>query len=231
MRRWDWVVVIPQKDLRLAKSRLELGPRDRRSVARALLRDTVTAARAAPGVGEVIVVLDRLQDFDTVDDLGVRPVLTDGPGLNEALRQGEQTARAIHPRCAVASLPADLPFLEPAVLGRALAYARTRDRAFVADAECRGTTLLTASPGQALQPSYGAESRAAHRRSGAHELTEPDLASLRFDVDHLAHLLLVAPLVNHSDSHLSDALGRLDPDTYGRTPTAHTIPGGHRWVC
>jgi len=229
MRRWDWIVVVPQKDLRLAKSRLELGVRDRRSVARALLRDTVTAARAAPGVGEVIVVLDRLQDFDAVDDLDVRPVLTDGPGLNEALRQGEQTARAIHLRCAVASLPADLPFLEPAVLGRALAYARTRDRAFVADAECRGTTLLTAGPGQALQPSYGIESRAAHRRSGAHELAEPDLASLRFDVDHLTHLSLVAPLVNHS--HLSDALGRIDPATYGRTPIAHTLPGGHQWVC
>ncbi|MFF3563633.1 2-phospho-L-lactate guanylyltransferase [Streptomyces sp. NPDC002574] len=229
MRRWDWIVVIPQKDLRLAKSRLDLDSRDRRSVARALVRDTVTAARATPGVGEVIVVLDRPQDFGTVEDLDVRPVLTDGPGLNEALRHGERTARALDPRCAVASLPADLPFVEPAVLGRALAYARAHDRAFLADAECRGTTLLTAGPGQALRPSYGVESRAAHRRSGAHELTGPELASLRFDVDHLVHLSLVAPLVNHS--HLSDALGRIHPDAYGRTPIAHTVPGGHPWAC
>ncbi|MFF7213809.1 2-phospho-L-lactate guanylyltransferase [Streptomyces sp. NPDC008238] len=231
MRRWDWVVVIPQKDLRLAKSRLQLGPRARRSVARALLRDTVTAARAAPGVGEVVVVLDRVQDFHTVEDLGVRAVLADGPGLNEAIRQGEQTARALHPRCGVASLPADLPFIEPAVLARALTHARAHDRAFVADAECRGTTLLAASPGQALQPSYGTGSRAAHRRSGAFELTAPDLAALRFDVDHLDHLLLVATLVNDSHPHLSDALGRLPLDTYRSTPSAHTIPGGHRWVC
>ncbi|MFJ4844390.1 MULTISPECIES: 2-phospho-L-lactate guanylyltransferase [unclassified Streptomyces] len=225
------MVVIPQKDLRLAKSRLQLDPHARRSVARALLRDTVAAAQAAPGVGEVVVVFDRIHDLDTVDDLDVRAVLADGPGLNEAIRHGERTARALHPRCGVASLPADLPFIEPAVLARALSCARAYDRAFVADAECRGTTLLAATPGQALRPSYGTGSRAAHRRSGAYELNESDLAALRFDVDHLDHLLLVATLVNHSHPHLSEALGRLPLETYRCMPTAHTIPGGHRWVC
>jgi 2-phospho-L-lactate guanylyltransferase len=225
-----WVVIIPQKDFRQAKSRLELDERDRRAVARALFRDTVTAALAAPGVVEVIVVLDRQEDLDAAGDLGVRHVLAPGSGLNEALRQGERAARAGRPRCAVASLPADLPFVEPAVLGRALAYARLHDRAFLADAECRGTTLLTARPGQPLSPAYGVESRAAHRRSGAYELAAADLASLRFDVDHLTHLRLVSPLVNHS--HLSEVLGGLPPDVHGHTAAAtRTVPEGQPWIC
>jgi 2-phospho-L-lactate guanylyltransferase len=225
----DWVIIIPQKDFRRAKSRLDLGERDRRAVARALLRDTVTAAREASGVGEVIVVLDRHGDLEAVDDLDVRHVLATGSGLNEALRRGERAARAGRPRCALAALPADLPLIEPAVVGRALGYARTHDRAFVADAEHRGTTLLTARPGQALRPAYGVASREAHRRSGAFELTGPDLASMRFDVDHLTHLRLVSPLVNHSN--LSDALGTMTPDACARMRNTHTIPEGQSWIC
>ena len=225
----EWAVVIPQKDFRQAKSRLDLGDRDRQAIARALLRDTVTAALATSGVGEVIVVLDRRQDLEAVGDLGVRPLLATGSGLNEAFRRGERAARASRPRFAVAALPADLPFIEPAVLGRALAHAQAHARAFLADAEGRGTTLLTARPGQALLPAYGVASREAHRRSGAVELVQPDLASLRFDVDRLTHLRLVSPLVNHSN--LSDVLGVLPPDVHGRLRTAHTIPEGQPWIC
>ncbi|MBY8876213.1 2-phospho-L-lactate guanylyltransferase [Actinacidiphila acidipaludis] len=226
----DWVVVVPQKDFRQAKSRMELDPRDRQAVARALLRDTVTAARAASGVAEVVVVLDRRRDVEAVDDLGVRHVLAAGSGLNEALRQGERAARTRRPGCAVAALPADLPFVEPAVLGRALAYAQAHDRAFLADAEGHGTTLLTARPGQELRPFYGVGSRAAHRRSGAVELVERDLAPLRFDVDRLAHLRLVSPLVNHPN--LAEALGGLPPEARGRMPATHpTLPEGQPWIC
>ncbi|MDX3761737.1 2-phospho-L-lactate guanylyltransferase [Streptomyces mirabilis] len=204
-----WAVVIPQKDLRLAKSRLALDSRDRQRVASALFRDTVAAARHTPGVSTVIVVVDRIQDLEPVAGLGVGHVLGTGPGLNGALRQGELTARAGHPGCGVAALPADLPLIEPAVLARALAEAGAHDRAFLPDADDEGTTLLTARPGHALGPVYGNGSRRAHRRSGAVELTEPGLAALRYDLDCLAHLALVPPLARHT--HLSDVLAHLRP--------------------
>ncbi|MET7495235.1 2-phospho-L-lactate guanylyltransferase [Streptomyces sp900116325] len=204
-----WAVVIPQKDLRLAKSRLELDPRDRQRVASALFRDTVTAAQHTPSVSTVIVVLDRIQDLEPVVGLGVGHVLGTGSGLNGALRQGELAARASHPGCGIAVLPADLPLIEPAVLARALAKAGAHDRAFLPDADDQGTTLLTARPGHALGPVYGIGSRQAHRRSGAIELTEPGLAALRYDLDCLAHLALVSPLARHT--HLSDVLAHLKP--------------------
>ncbi|WP_328756326.1 MULTISPECIES: 2-phospho-L-lactate guanylyltransferase [Streptomyces] len=207
-----WAVVVPQKDLRLAKSRLALDSPDRQRVASALFRDTVAAAQHTPGVATVIVVVDRIQDLEPVAGLGVGHVLGTGPGLNEALHQGERAARAGHPGCGVAALPADLPLIEPALLGRALAEAGAHDRAFLPDADDEGTTLLTARPGHALGPVYGIGSREAHRRSGAVELTGPGLAALRYDLDclaHLAHLALVPPPARHT--HLSDVLARLRP--------------------
>ncbi|MCX5285603.1 MULTISPECIES: 2-phospho-L-lactate guanylyltransferase [unclassified Streptomyces] len=226
MTPWQWAVVVPQKDLRLAKSRMELDGQDRRRVARALLRDTVTAARATPGVCEVVVVLDRARDLAAIEDLGVHHVLAPGSGLNEALARGERAARAVRPRCGVAALPADLPLIEPALLGHALALARTRDRTFVADADHRGTTLLTAAPGHSLHSAYGIGSREAHRRTGAFELTGPRFAPLRLDVDHLDHLLLVAPIVHHAN--LSEALARLESGAFGHAPSASPRLGVHR---
>ncbi|MET7745061.1 2-phospho-L-lactate guanylyltransferase [Streptomyces sp. NPDC005385] len=223
MTPWEWVVIVPQKDLRLAKSRLELDGQDRRRVARALLRDTVAAARATPGVADVIVVLDRARDVTAVEDLGVHHVLAPDSGLNEALRQGERAARATRPRCGVAALPADLPLIEPVLLGHALAQARTRDRTFVADADHRGTTLLTAAPGHSLDPAYGIGSREAHRRTGAVELTGPRFAPLRLDVDHLDHLMLVAPIAHHAN--LSNALAQLESDANRHAPHAHPLLG------
>ncbi|MEV7323025.1 2-phospho-L-lactate guanylyltransferase [Streptomyces sp. NPDC093970] len=219
-----WAVVVPQKDLRLAKSRLELGPRDRQRIAGALFRDTVTAARHTPGVSAVVVVVDRLQDLEPVAGLGVGHVLGTGAGLNEALRTGELAARAGLPGCGVAALPADLPLIGPAVLGRALTEAGAHDRAFLPDADDQGTTLLTARPGISLGPVYGTGSRDAHRRSGAVELTAPGLAALRHDLDRLAHLALIPPLARHT--HLSGVLARLESVPDG-IPTG-TASGGRR---
>jgi 2-phospho-L-lactate guanylyltransferase len=225
----NWVIIIPQKNLRHAKSRLQLDTHDRQAIARALLRDTITAAHATPTVNEIIVVHDHPHDLNTLHDLDIHPLLAHRPGLNEALRQAEHTARTTHPHCAVAALPADLPLIEPAVLSRALTYAHTHDRAFLTDTEHRGTTLLTARPGQTLQPAYGTESRKAHHRSGAHELTQPDLAAMRFDLDHLTHLRLISPHINHPN--LTHALNQITPHAYARMLATHTICEEQAWIC
>jgi 2-phospho-L-lactate guanylyltransferase len=81
----------------------------------------------------------------------------------------------------IGALQADLPALRAAELSAALAEAGDR-RAFVADAEGTGTTLLLSSPGGELAPRFGAGSARAHAESGANPVTAP-VPTLRRDVD------------------------------------------------
>jgi 2-phospho-L-lactate guanylyltransferase len=85
-------------------------------------------------------------------------------------------------------MAADLPALDPAELGRALAAAAQAGQAFVPDAAGTGTTLYTAAPGVAFRPRFGPESRAAHLSAGAVELRIAGTDGLRRDVDTVADL-------------------------------------------
>jgi 2-phospho-L-lactate guanylyltransferase len=99
----QWSVIVPVKLIAQAKTRLsgDLSPQERAELARAMVADTVAAARAARAVGQVVVVTD---DDDVVADLrGVRPpgwapvVVVPEPvpaaGLNAAIRAGVAAAR------------------------------------------------------------------------------------------------------------------------------------------
>ena len=98
-----WSVVVPVKLTAQAKTRLagDLSPQERAELARAMVADTVAAARAARAVRQVVVVTD---DDDVVADLRcVRPpgwapvVVVPEPvpaaGLNAAIRAGVAAAR------------------------------------------------------------------------------------------------------------------------------------------
>jgi 2-phospho-L-lactate guanylyltransferase len=87
----------------------------------------------------------------------------------------------------LAVLPADLPGLAPADLDLALVAAAAHGRAFLADAQGAGTTLLTARAGHRLRPRYGPGSAAAHQAEGAHPLGVP-APTVRADVDRWADL-------------------------------------------
>jgi 2-phospho-L-lactate guanylyltransferase len=58
----------------------------------------------------------------------------------------------------------------------------------VPDSAGSGTTLYAVRPGTAFRPRFGPGSAARHRAAGAAEITRPDLASLRRDVDEPADL-------------------------------------------
>jgi 2-phospho-L-lactate/phosphoenolpyruvate guanylyltransferase len=170
----SWSVVIPAKRLGVAKTRLRPLTADRvdadvahRELVLALLADTVAATVACPVVGAVVVVTDDLSAAAVVRGLGARTV-ADEPdrGLNPALEHGARTA----PGTAVAALSSDLPALRPEELAAALGAAAGSARAFVADAQGTGTTLLT-GVGTELSPRFGPGSAQAHRASGAVELT------------------------------------------------------------
>jgi 2-phospho-L-lactate/phosphoenolpyruvate guanylyltransferase len=178
-----WGVVVPVKRLASAKSRLAAyGGALRQELALAFAADVVDAALRCAVVARVLVVSDDERAAELLRALGAT-VVADAPdaGLNPALRHGADVLRAGLPGCGVATVSADLPSLRPDDLAAVLRQVPPGGRAFVADADGRGTTLLAAAPGADLLPAYGGASRARHLASGAVELVGPP--ALRRDVD------------------------------------------------
>jgi 2-phospho-L-lactate guanylyltransferase len=189
-------LVVPVKSLHQAKTRLRgaadggIGePAAHARLALALAHDTVTAVRACAAVRRLLVVSPDPVVAAELSAVGVE-VIPDGPvaGLNAAYQRGAAALRGRDAQGVVGALQADLPAVRPEELCAALAAAHTlfadgaAARAFVADAEGTGTTLLLAAPGTALDPRFGAGSAERHRGSGAVELTG-DWPGLRRDVD------------------------------------------------
>lgn len=192
----SWSLVIPVKELALAKSRLSglAGPR-RAELALAMAADTVAAAVACPVIAAVIVVTDDDVAGAALGHLGA-VIVPDQPaaGLNPALVFGAAYADARWPGRGRAALAADLPALGPAEIGRALAAASRWPEAFVPDAAGSGTTLYTAGPAAQFCPRFGPGSRDRHRAGGAAELDLADVPGLRRDVDTPADLRSAAGL-------------------------------------
>lgn len=185
MRTMLWTLVVPLKPLAVAKSRLAPAAGGLRpGLALAFAQDTVAAAADCAAVGGVLVVTDDPTAGAALAALGAE-VVPDEPaaGLNAALRHGARRARAGGRPVPVAALSADLPALRARELQRVLEHASEHGRSFLPDAAGTGTTLLAASPGHALRPLFGGASRAAHRASGAEEITAADVDSVRRDVD------------------------------------------------
>lgn len=182
----QWTLVVPLKPLARAKSRLSDTAADgvRPGLALAFALDTVGAAVACRAVRDVVVVTDDALAGRELAALGAR-ITADvpGAGLNAALAHGADTVRARRPGSPVAALNADLPALRPEELARVLEAAAQFPRAFLADAEGTGTTLLAAGPGTELRPAFGTGSRERHRASGAVELAPGTVDSVRQDVD------------------------------------------------
>lgn len=175
----QWTVLLPAKALPAAKSRLagaSGGPDEHARLVRAIRQDTLAAAVTAPGVARVVVVVDRPGEPYP----GVEVFVQTRPGLNAALREAAAWALSTWPEAGVAALVGDLPALRTEEMADALAAAAAHPRAFVADAEGTGTTLLAAAPGTDLDPAFGAGSAARHA-AGAVAITAGP--GLRHDVD------------------------------------------------
>ncbi|MDQ0376809.1 2-phospho-L-lactate guanylyltransferase [Amycolatopsis thermophila] len=181
-------LIVPMKQPRAGKSRLRgaVDERDHPALVLALAWDTLAAVTAA-GVPRVVVVAADPAAVSGLRRPGVEIVGERGPGdLNSALRQGEALLRERDPAGVVGAIQADLPALRPADLAAAVAAADGA-RAFVADAEGTGTTLLLSAAGGPLDPRFGPGSAPAHAQSGAAPLALA-VPSLRRDVDTPADL-------------------------------------------
>lgn len=177
-----FTLLVPVKDARSAKTRLdEVGAVARAELMAAFARDAIAAAQRT-SLAEVVVVGEAAALAVLLDGLEVPVVADEGGGdLNEALRRA--AARLARADRGIAVLLADLPCLRTPDLEAVLTYAATRpERTFVADAAGTGTTLLLAPAGVDLDPHFGVGSAAAHAASGAHPM-RGELSSLRLDVD------------------------------------------------
>jgi 2-phospho-L-lactate guanylyltransferase len=194
-RQQDWSIVVPVKRLSAAKTRLSLSEHPRNVLALAFACDTIAAALACPLVATLVAVTSDRRAAHELEQLGAL-VVPDGPeaGLNPAVEYGARVAREHAPRRGTAVLSADLPALRPEALGRALLRASAHRRAFVPDADGRGTTLLACLPEEELYPEFGSGSAERHRRSGAYAIEDAGLESLRQDVDTAADLDAAARL-------------------------------------
>ena len=183
----QWTVLIPIKALPAAKSRLmdaTDGEQAHQRLVQAIRQDTLAAAATALGVARVVAVVDVAGMVDLqVDVAGTLDLLCfvqSAPGLNVALGEADRWARERWQDDGVAALVGDLPALRPADLAGALAAAARYHRAFVPDASGTGTTLLAATGGIPLEPSFGLDSAARHAVTA--ERLEAG-AGLRGDVD------------------------------------------------
>jgi 2-phospho-L-lactate guanylyltransferase len=170
------------RSLPSAKSRLAAAssdPEAHRLLVQAIRHDTVTATLAASPVARVVAVADA--------ELGLQipTFIQSRPGLNPALQDAAGYAAREWPRDAIVALVGDLPALRPSELADALTEAEDHPRAFVADADAVGTTMLTALAGIALTPHFGEQSAARHSEDAFTLAAGP---GLRLDVDTEADL-------------------------------------------
>ncbi|MDP9026376.1 MAG: hypothetical protein M3N46_02320, partial [Actinomycetota bacterium] len=84
--------------------------------------------------------------------------------------------------------------LRPEDLAAALSLAAPHPRAFVADRESTGTTLVTVAAGIPLLTAFGPGSAAAHRALGLVRLELPVASTLTADVDTIEQLEVASSL-------------------------------------
>ena len=188
----DVALIIAVKRLAAAKTRLApvFSARTRESVVLAMLVDTLTAARRVASLGSITVITPDDAASAAAAELGADVLADPTPEdhsdpLNNAIATAEEAVAGSFAN--IVALQGDLPALQSQELAEAIAAARHHRRSFVADRLATGTAALCAF-GTGLDPQFGSDSSARHRRSGAIELTGA-WPGLRCDVDTPADLV------------------------------------------
>lgn len=193
----DVALIIAVKRLAAAKTRLApvFSAGTREKVVLGMLQDTLTAAARVRSLRSITVVTPDEAAAAAAADLGAEVLIDPTPDghhdpLNHAIAEAERAVSTFCPNVVV--LQGDLPALQTQELEQAIAGARHHRRSFVADRLGTGTSALCAF-GVTLDPQFGPDSAARHRRSGAIELTGA-WPGLRCDVDTPADLAVARRL-------------------------------------
>ncbi|MBS4726939.1 2-phospho-L-lactate guanylyltransferase [Mycobacterium sp. SM1] len=193
----DVGLIIAVKRLASAKTRLAaiFSPEHREAVVLAMLVDTLSAATAVGSLRCITVVTPDAAAAAAAAELGAQVLADPTPEshhdpLNHAIALAERVVTKSAPNIVV--LQGDLPALQPHELAEAIAAARRHRRSFITDRQGTGTTALCAFE-TALEPRFGPDSAARHRRSGAVELIGA-WPGLRCDIDTPADLAVARRL-------------------------------------
>lgn len=200
-------VVVPVRSFENAKSRLGsvLDAEERRDLVDRLLRRTVSAALATPGVFEVVVVSPDPEVLAVARGAGARPLLQASRGLNPALAEARDAVTGER----LLVIPGDLPALAVADVAELLAAgdaAGSPSVVLAPDRHGRGTNALLLDPPDAIDPAFGGDSRAGHAwLASSADIAYTELtgrAGLDLDLDTADDLLLaevLAPGVRDED--------------------------------
>ena len=182
----DVGLIVAVKRLSAAKTRLApmFSAPTRENIVLAMLVDTLTAATRVASVRRITVVTPDDVAAAAVTELGAEVISDPTPDghsnpLNNAIAAAERAVSESTSNIVV--LQGDLPALQTQELAEAIAAARRYERSFVADRPGTGTAALCAF-GVPVDPRFGPDSSARHRRSGAIELTGA-WPGLRCDID------------------------------------------------
>jgi 2-phospho-L-lactate guanylyltransferase len=182
----DVGLIVAVKRLSAAKTRLApmFSAPTRENIVLAMLVDTLTAATRVASVRRITVVTPDDVAAAAATELGAEVISDPTPDghsnpLNNAIVAAERAVSESTSNIVV--LQGDLPALQTQELAEAIAAARRYERSFVADRPGTGTAALCAF-GVPVDPRFGPDSSARHRRSGAIELTGA-WPGLRCDID------------------------------------------------
>jgi len=191
-------VVIPVRTFEGAKSRLGavLDAEERRDLVERLLRRTVAAALATPGVTEVLVVSPDPEVLAVASAAGAVPLLQLSRGLNPALQEARAAIRADR----ILVVPGDIPAVTAGDLAAVIAAGDAAGAPGVIlapDRHGRGTNALLLAPPDVIDPAFGGDSRAAHAwlASSADAAYAEVSGVLSLDIDTADDLLLAEALL------------------------------------
>jgi 2-phospho-L-lactate guanylyltransferase len=207
------LAILPVKSFGAAKQRLaeSLGAGSRQALAQAMFADVLGALRRTDEVDEIAVVTADPAAESAARGHGVL-VLADTvqAGQSQATQIGIQHALA-HGFDRVVLVPGDTPLVQAADLAGLLARSG-QGVSVVPDRHGTGTNALVLTPPDAIEPSFGPDSRARHVAAAADAgvpLRIDEVAALALDVDTPDDLAALAAELEHGRGQAASTRGAL----------------------
>ncbi|MGH2960263.1 MAG: 2-phospho-L-lactate guanylyltransferase [Solirubrobacterales bacterium] len=228
-RRERTCVILPIKPFDDAKERLATGlaAEQRKLIAEAMVRDVIAALARSREVDGVVVVSAEPKLEAIAGDVADAIIPDQRTGHSDAAKAG--VAWAIENDFnRVVMLPGDCPLLDATELDELIERTR-EDRiefAVIPDRMGTGTNALVISPPDAVEPSFGPDSRQRHIAMGlsaSRRVAEHEVPSLALDLDTAEDLMELAERLSageHDAVNTEQAVATLLTDR-------RSLPGGY----
>jgi 2-phospho-L-lactate/phosphoenolpyruvate guanylyltransferase len=181
------LAILPVKSFGAAKQRLaeSLGAGSRQALAQAMVADVLGALRRTEELDEIAVITSDRAAESAARGQGVVVLAdTEQAGQSPAAQIGIRHALA-HGFERVALVPGDTPLVQPADVAGLLSRSRP-GVSLVPDRHGTGTNALVLTPPDAIEPSFGPDSRARHEALAGDSgvpIRIDAVAALALDVD------------------------------------------------